>query len=281
MPGPFDYTSQLGSPMQSFMHGVQLVDVMRQREAQMQQQQAQQRRQAELRQAMASLQQDRSPDNVSRVLMSFPELKEQITAGQAVMDDATKAADRNFFGQVLMLRQAGLNDRAEQVMADRLDALKNTPGREAEAQTAQAMFDAYKANPNVADPTISLYLQATDPDFYKTISTQSELTSFQKNLTAAGIDPNSEQGRGMAMQFAQRQADPIVEMQTPSGGRFVGPYSLYVDKYGANGAQPSPVSNVTSKAQYDALPAGATYVAPDGSVRTKGGGSGNATGGFR
>lgn len=38
---------------------------------------------------------------------------------------------------------------------------------------------------------------------------------------------------------------------------------------------------VNSKAEYDALPPGSEYIAPDGSVKRKGGGVSNGTGGFR
>lgn len=38
---------------------------------------------------------------------------------------------------------------------------------------------------------------------------------------------------------------------------------------------------ISSKAEYDALAPGSSYIAPDGSVKRKGGGSGNATGGFQ
>ncbi|WP_372732232.1 hypothetical protein [Novosphingobium sp.] len=42
-----------------------------------------------------------------------------------------------------------------------------------------------------------------------------ELTSFQKNLLAANIDPNSEQGRNMSLMYAQQQGDPPVEVDVP------------------------------------------------------------------
>lgn len=41
-----------------------------------------------------------------------------------------------------------------------------------------------------------------------------DLTSFQKNLTAAGIDPLSPQGLQMARQYAESQADPVIQTTT-------------------------------------------------------------------
>lgn len=277
MPGPFDYSSQLDNPLQSFMQGVQVVDVMRQRQAQQEQAIAMQRRKHAMQEAMGTLAADRSPQNVSRVLTMFPELKESIQASQASLDDAQKKADRSFYGQILMYRAAGMEDRADALMRERVDALKNTQGREAEAQSAQAMYDAYKANPAMADPTIAMYLQTTDPEFYKQVSEKSELTTFQKNLTAAGIDPNSPRGQELSMQYAQRQADPIIELETPSGGKFVGPYSEYQQRYSGGGAKAGPPAGAVS--------GGYKFKGGDPNDRKNwepvGGGSGNATGGFR
>lgn len=216
MPGPFDYTSQLGSPTQAFTQGLQVSNLAVQ-------QQAAQDRARQVQSALATLQQDRSPANVANVLMAFPELKEQITASQATLDDAAKMQNRNFFGQVLMLRQSGMNDRAEALIAERVNALKNTPGRETEAQAAQTMFDAYKASPQAADPTISLYLQATDPEFYKTITDQGgEKTALQKDFNFI----KSTFGPQAAAEFAQYGRGGVVSIPIGDGKTYVGPAAL-------------------------------------------------------
>jgi len=66
-------------------------------------------------------------------------------------------------------------------------------------------------------------------------------------------------------------------MAIPEGGTLVNTRDPgAVAGFGAS-AQPK---QITSKAEYDALAPGSSYIAPDGSVKRKGGGSGNATGGF-
>lgn len=59
-----------------------------------------------------------------------------------------------------------------------------------------ASFDPTDANITAAIAPVMEIMRDTGP----------ELTTFQRNLAAAGIDPNSEQGRAMAQQYAQRQA---------------------------------------------------------------------------
>lgn len=67
-------------------------------------------------------------------------------------------------------------------------------------------------------------------------------------------------------------------------GSAEGGYNIY-DPNQQGGAQPpqqgAPPANIASKQQYDALPPGTQYMAPDGSIRVKGGQSGSApAGGF-
>lgn len=67
-------------------------------------------------------------------------------------------------------------------------------------------------------------------------------------------------------------------MAIPEGGTLVNTRSPEaVAGFGATQAAPK---QVASKAEYDALAPGTQYIAPDGSVKRKGGGSGNATGSF-
>lgn len=66
-------------------------------------------------------------------------------------------------------------------------------------------------------------------------------------------------------------------MAVPEGGTLVNTRNPQaVAGFGASAAP----KQIGSRAEYDALPAGSEYIAPDGSVKRKGGGSGNATGGF-
>jgi hypothetical protein len=103
---------------------------------------------------------------------------------------------------------------------------------------------------------------------------QEDKDQLTRYMRAAGIDPMSDQGRKMYAQAAMNSANPLqgvpyTDEQGNSGLKFIRPGDM-----GQGGAAP------TSKEDYDKLPAGAQYRAPDGSIRTKGGGVGNGTGGF-
>lgn len=48
---------------------------------------------------------------------------------------------------------------------------------------------------------------------------------FQREMQAGGIDPTSDEGKGMLRQRAQNMADPIVQIPLPGGQAYVGPKS--------------------------------------------------------
>ena len=93
-----------------------------------------------------------------------------------------------------------------------------------------------------------------------------EPTGFQRDLTAAGIDPNSPQGIKLYTQKVTNAANPLQGVMTydERGGQ-----SLQFVRPGGDSA-PS-VPSISSPEEYNALPPGAHYAAPDGHVRVKGG----------
>jgi hypothetical protein len=102
-------------------------------------------------------------------------------------------------------------------------------------------------------------------------SPKDQLTRF---MVAAGIDPNSPRARELYARAVENEVNPIqavpfTDAQGNSGFQYVRP------------SQMQGTAAPTSKAEYDALPPGAQYRAPDGSIRTKGGSGGNVTGGFQ
>lgn len=70
--------------------------------------------------------------------------------------------------------------------------------------------------------------------------------------------------------FVGNRATTVIEPFGGTGG-----------ESGTSGAAPGSIPRPASKSEYDQLPPGTQYLAPDGTVRTKGGSSGNATGGFQ
>jgi hypothetical protein len=280
MPAPYNYASQLGNPMESFMGGLQVANALQQQYAAAEQAKQAQARQAELQQAMAAWQQDRSPEATADMLLRFPEMKEAITSSQGVLDTAAKEQNTAFAVDVFGLLKGGMTEQAISRMEERIAGLKNTRGREHEARAAEYLLEQVRKDPNIALNTASLYLGAVAPDVYKNVVGTAEMTGFQKNLAAAGIDPNSQEGLAMARSFAENQADPLVEIETPGGAKFVGPRSEYFRRYGEGAPAPSRIAAPKSRAEYDALPPGTAYRAPTGEVLTKGGPVQSAPGNF-
>ena len=161
-------------------------------------------------------------------------------------------------------------------------AYANTPGKEREAQAAKSLLQAFDKDPDAVLLPMTIQLAQSDEKLYGTLFGAGEMTAFQKNLMAAGIDPASPRGRMLSEQFAINQADPLVEVETPNRGKFVGPRSEYFRRYGEGAPAPSTVPAPKSEAEYNALAPGAQYRAPDGSLKVKGGQTGAApSGGFR
>ena len=278
---PYNYGAQLANPMQAFTQGLQIGTVLDQQQAAMAEDQAKRARAQEMAEAIRSVSTDRSPENLSRIMLNFPELKEQIAASQGVLSDAEKQDSRNFYAQVLMLRNAGQTDRALQVAQDRADALKNTPGKEREAAMAGAMLEAFRKNPGDFDPAISLYLQATDPDFYKTI------TAAQGGLDK-GYDLNVQlygKAQADAWRAAEEAAKGVITSTGPSGAQYtpalkIAPMLAAGAAAGVGAGPPQAAidylkSNPGTKAQFE------QKYGAGSAAQYLGGGSGNATGGFR
>lgn len=82
--------------------------------------------------------------------------------------------------------------------------------------------------------------------------------------------------QGSYLDFQKEQGPPIM-VDNGDGTKTLYPRNML------GGSQPSPQSAprpVSSKAEYDALPPGSEYIAPDGSRRRKGGQASQAPGGF-
>lgn len=245
-----------------------------------QQQQAEKLARAQqMQQDVAAWQSDMSPERTAALLMNYPEIKEQITSSQAVLNEAAKRDRLDFASRALMLSRAGQTDAVKAMAQQRVDAYRKA-GKEREAQEAEAMLKAWELDPRVGEGALALDIATADPKLYETMFGKSEMTSFQKDLQAAGIDPNSPEGKAKASQFVQLKVDPIVEMETPDRGKFVGPQSEYYRRYGSGAPAPQPkalpkVGEVRGGFRFNGGDPGnkANWI-------KVGGGSGNATGGF-
>jgi hypothetical protein len=274
---PVNYAQLAGgfqAPQEAFLNTIKL------REAYLQQQQA--REEARNMQAdLAAYTSAPTPQKLADLHLKYPALKESLNAYTQTLSDADKRTTTEFATQAFGLNRAG---KTEDVLSlfDRYITGAEASGR---TDIARVMKDAKETYSKIEDQNareglIGSVLAGTGKDgldLYDKIwnaSGSNELTAFQKNLVAAGIEPNSERGRQMAEQFAVNQADPLVELETPSGGKFVGPRSEYFRIYGADAPRPNVVPSPKSQAEYEALAPGTQYRAPDGSLKVKGGQTG-------
>lgn len=188
-----------------------------------------------------------TPQKLANLHLRYPALKESLNAYTQTLSDADKKTTTEFATQAFGLNRAGKTD---QVLAlfDTYIKGANESGR---PDMARVLTDSKNTFVTIEDPKarealIGSVLAGTGKeglDLYDKIwnaQDQIEMTSFQKDLAAAGIDPNSEEGRAKARQYAELKIDPIVERETPTGGKFVGRESTYYSLYGGGAEKPQP-----------------------------------------
>jgi len=279
MAEPYNYT--IASPMDAFQKSYAFGTAISEREAAQAEAAKKAKRTQDAQVALESIATDRSPENIARNILLFPELQEQVKTSEAILSEAERNSANGLRAEVISLFKAGNRDAARARLETQAQAYANTPGKEKEAQAAQALLKSFDINPDAVILPMTIQLAQSDEKLYKNLFENAELTTFQKNLMAAGIDPKSDRGVALAEQFAVNQADPLVEMETPTGVKFVGPRSEYFRRYGGNAPAPKTIPAPKSEEEYNALPPGSEYRAPDGSLKVKGGQSGSPAGNFR
>lgn len=238
MAQPFDYT--IASPTAAFQQAYTFGKVAQQQEAAQVEAAKKAERAKQAQAALQSIANDRSPDNLARQLMLFPELKEQVAASESILSEAEKTAANQLRAEVLSMYKAGNKDAARARIETQMNAYKNTPGKEKEAAASEALLKSFDVNPDSVILPMSIQLAQSDEKLYKTLFDNAELTAFQKDYAAGGGDPNSPEGKRLAMQYVQNKADPWIETEVvnPSGQRvmFKGPQSVYMQNYGGGTA---------------------------------------------
>jgi hypothetical protein len=229
MAEPFNYN--VASPMQAFQNSYAFSQAVEQKRLA---EQAAIDRKA----AIQSIMEDRSPENISKKILLFPELREQIALSESVLNEAEKTSANQLRSEVISLFKAGKPEVARSILQRRADAYANTIGQEKQAAAAQALLKTYDTDPEYLMTTMAVQLAESNKDLYKTLFDTGELTAFQKNQRAAGVDPMSEKGMAQSEQYLQLQIDPIVEMVTPDNVKFVGPRSEYFRRYGEKAVEP-------------------------------------------
>lgn len=283
--GPYDFSLNMPDPGQAFMQAFQQAQ---QQRAVQQQQQAklaqEQSRQQRYSQWVHRLRSDRSPETMSEFMLEFPEQSEAISKAFEPMDEAKKQTQLGFYGQALSALDRGDKDAAKQVVQSRLAAARNTIGAEQEVKELEYGLSMIDSNPDALRDSLASTVFTLDPERYKTLyaTRGGEMTGFQKDLIAAGVDPTSEEGRVKAREYVSLKVDPIVQMPTPSGGQFIGRQSEYYRMFGGGAPAPQPkaiptVGEVKNGYRFN----GGDPAKPNNWSKVEGGGAGNSTSGFR
>jgi hypothetical protein len=241
MAEPYNYN--IASPMDAFQKafafGTAIDQQQREEQAARERQVQQLAEQQKVQSALQSILEDRSPENIARNILLVPSIKEQVAASESVLNEAERTAANQLRSEVIGLFKAGNRDAARARLAAQAEGYRNTPGKEKQAAAAEALLKTFDIDPESVIMPMTIQLAQSDEKLYKNLFENAELTAFQKNLKAAGIDPESPRGIALSEAFAINQADPLVEMETPSGGKFVGPRSEYFNRYGGNAPAPT------------------------------------------
>lgn len=153
-----------------FLAGMQAAQQAKQQREQQQQAMA---RAQQMQQDVAAWMADMSPPKTAALIMNYPEIKEQITSSQAVLNDAAKRDRLDFASRALMLSRAGQTDAVKAMAQQRVDAYRNA-GKEREAAEAEAMLKAWELDPRVGEGALALDIATGDPELYKNLFAKSE-----------------------------------------------------------------------------------------------------------
>lgn len=265
---PYNYSIDIESPGQAFLKGMQIGQAGRAAQAKAAEQEREADKLRRLNAALAKLGPNATYADYMAEVRANPDLADLLLGQQKTFSDARKNAMFGAGEQAFMLlrpdAQGNISpDAAIAKLEESALAFENS-GESDIAKQLRDSAQGIRVNPAAARGVLGTMLAFADADRFKKISEAAgiggELTSFQKDLIAAGIDPNGTEGRSLSEQYARGRADPIVEIETPDGsGIFRGPFSEYQRRYGyaagAAGPAKQPQSQTRVFSNVTALPA--------------------------
>lgn len=248
-----------------------------------QQQQAQMDQQQRFAQWQERLRTDYRPETLAQFGLEFPQQAKAVQEAFAPLQKAERENRFKFNSQVFDALSKKDVSRAKEILTQRIAAAKNTMGRDQEVAELEYWLPELDRDPDAAISALAKTMYFDDAEAYKALYENKGLnldTAIIKNLVAEGFEVGSPE-----FKEEMRKERSKVTVTLPGGGFFSGPADELKQMLGGTlppDAQRGPIPSPKSKAEFDALPAGAKFKAPDGTIRTKpGGGSSNATGGFR
>lgn len=235
---PIDYAKLVGgfqSPQESFMNVLQVRQAVLKREKEAEETRL-------MKQDLEDYTSAPTPDKLANLYLRHKSLKDGLDSYTKTLSEANQGTTRDFAIKAFGLNLSGDTDGTLNLFDQYATAAEtsNLPEVARTMKDAKATF-AKLETPEAREALIGSVLAGSGKDgleIYKELFKQGKLTSFQQNLRAAGIDENSPEGIEKARQFVDLQIDPIVEMVTPNGEKFVGRESAYFNRFGTNAAAP-------------------------------------------
>jgi hypothetical protein len=223
MAQPFNYN--IASPMAAFEGSFNFAQAQEQkqraeqaaREKQLRDQQMAQQRQA----ALQSIADNRSPENIARNVLLFPELKEQITASESILNEAERTNANQLRAEVIGLFRGGNIDAARARLSAQADGYRNTPGKEKQAAASEALLKTFDIDPDSVILPMTIQLAQSDEKLYK------NLYGGDESLSATGKEYQDRvriQGKEKADAWLELQGEKLFAV--PEGGELVAGSSI-------------------------------------------------------
>ena len=211
MADPYNYN--IASPMDAFQKSYAFGTALQERDVAQAEAAKKAKRTQDAQVALDSIVADRTPENIARNLMLFPELREQVTASESILSEAEKTAANQLRAEVISLSKAGNNSAARARLETQMQAYANTPGKEKETAAAQALLKSFDVNPEAVILPMSIQLAQSDEKLYgKLFDAPSGLdTPFIKELIAEGKKPGTPEFQDALK--AKREGDPWIAVQ--------------------------------------------------------------------
>lgn len=208
MAEPYNYN--VPSPTAAFQNAYAFGNAIDQQQQQEAQAQAARERAQQAQAALQSISTDRSATNIAKNLLMFPELKEQITASESVLNEAQKTSDNQFRAEVIGFAKGGNIEAAKARLEKQAEAYAKTLGKEQQAAAAKALLQTFSIDPDSVLIPMSIQLAQSDEKLYKTITEGPTGldTPFLKELVAEGLKPGTPEFKA-ALQ-AKREGDPYI-----------------------------------------------------------------------
>lgn len=166
MPEPYDYTSAfagLQSPADAFTSGLTDGITLNALQQKRQQEQVALAQRKQMQVELNALSKNPTPQAIGALMVKYPSLSEEMKRASEVLAPAQRQAQIEHGAQAYAAVLSGKTDIAQQLMAERAAALRNS-GNEQEAAAYDMMGTLIKDHPEVAKTTMGLRLSAAMGD---------------------------------------------------------------------------------------------------------------------